>query len=176
MLDLIANGFALRKKLPIVNPQEIRSVSATDTPCLTRGPAISAESALASNENQYTNYYIESNANSTADCADPAETQSRKEIPVADNMRNNCGLETERNKTNHVIPLTQLNPNDRIQCSSLEIVACDNCEHFTPDRIGDGAGIGDCYLGLKWTQEFDGRRPLYRYADRHCEKFSKLMS
>ena len=52
MLDLIANGFALRKKLPTVNPQEIRSVSATDTPCLTRVPAISAESALASNENQ----------------------------------------------------------------------------------------------------------------------------
>ena len=59
---------------------------------------------------------------------------------------------------------------------SLSIVSCNNCEHFTPDQIGDGAGIGNCDMGVKWTQEFDGRRLLYRYADRHCEKFSKLMS
>ena len=26
--------------------------------------------------------------------------------------------------------------------TSLSIVSCNKCEHFTPDQIGDGAGIG----------------------------------
>lgn len=55
------------------------------------------------------------------------------------------------------------------------IVSCNKCEHFTPDQIGDGAGIGNCDMCVKWTQEFNGRRPLYRYSDRHCEKLGKLM-
>jgi hypothetical protein len=59
---------------------------------------------------------------------------------------------------------------------SLSIVSCNKCEHFTPDQIGDGAGIGHCDMGVKWTKEWCGRMPLYRYAERHCEKFSKLMS
>jgi predicted nucleic-acid-binding Zn-ribbon protein len=52
---------------------------------------------------------------------------------------------------------------------------CNDCEHFTVDDIGDGAGIGNCELGIKWTQEFTGRMPLFRYSERHCEQFSKLM-
>jgi hypothetical protein len=58
----------------------------------------------------------------------------------------------------------------------LKKVMCDNCEHFMPDEIGDGAGIGDCGLGIKYTQEVSGLMPLFRYADRHCDNFSKLMS
>lgn len=55
----------------------------------------------------------------------------------------------------------------------LQIVTCNTCELFTPDKIGDGAGIGNCELGIKWTQEFTGRMPLYRYSERHCKQFSK---
>ncbi len=57
-----------------------------------------------------------------------------------------------------------------------QIVTCNGCEHFIPDKIGDGAGIGGCGLGIKWTQEYNGRKPLFRYAERHCNDFSKLMS
>lgn len=57
-----------------------------------------------------------------------------------------------------------------------QIVTCNGCEHFTPDKIGDGAGIGNCSLGITWTQEYNGRRPLFRYSERHCSNFSKLMS
>ena len=59
--------------------------------------------------------------------------------------------------------------------SNLEIVTCNACERFSPDKIGDGAGIGSCELGVKWTQEFNGRMPLFRYSERHCKQFSKLM-
>lgn len=59
---------------------------------------------------------------------------------------------------------------------SPSLVTCNGCEHFTPDKIGDGTGIGDCGLGIKWTQEYNGRKPLFRYAERHCKDFSKLMS
>ncbi|KTD68880.1 hypothetical protein Lste_2038 [Legionella steelei] len=55
------------------------------------------------------------------------------------------------------------------------IAICNDCEHFTVDIIGDGTGIGSCELGVKWTQEFTGRMPLYRYSERHCMQFSKLM-
>lgn len=58
----------------------------------------------------------------------------------------------------------------------MGIVTCNACEYFTPDAVGDGAGIGNCSLGIKWTQELHGCMPLYRYADRHCAEFSKLMS
>lgn len=53
------------------------------------------------------------------------------------------------------------------------VVSCNACEHFTPDEIGDGSGIGHCSLGIDWTQEPHGRMPLYRYADRRCSEFSK---
>jgi len=55
------------------------------------------------------------------------------------------------------------------------MVTCNTCEHFTPDIIGDGSGIGNCGLEVKWTQEFTGRMPLFRYSERHCQQFSKLM-
>ena len=54
-------------------------------------------------------------------------------------------------------------------------VSCSSCLHFTPDHVGSGTGIGICHLGVIWTHENNGRMPLYRYADRHCEKYSKPM-
>lgn len=53
------------------------------------------------------------------------------------------------------------------------IVNCDSCEHFQTDKIGDGTGIGKCNASIKWTEEFHGRMPLYRYANRSCDKFKK---
>lgn len=64
-------------------------------------------------------------------------------------------------------------------CESIQIpgvVACNNCEKFIPDNIGDGAGIGNCTHGVQWTEEIHGRMPLFRYASRHCNKFSKWQS
>jgi len=56
--------------------------------------------------------------------------------------------------------------------TSLETaITCDACKHFSPDRIGDGAGIGSCELKVPWTQGNNGRVPLYRYARRHCDGF-----
>lgn len=55
------------------------------------------------------------------------------------------------------------------------IAICNDCEHFTMDNIGDGTGIGNCELGIKWTQEFSGRMPLFRDSERHCKQFTKLM-
>ena len=52
------------------------------------------------------------------------------------------------------------------------MVTCDTCEYFTPDIIGDGAGIGRCGRGIIWTEVLNRRTPLYRYADRYCEKYS----
>lgn len=54
-------------------------------------------------------------------------------------------------------------------------LTCDVCKYFTPDTIGDGAGIGHCDLGIIWTQSPNGRVPLYRYTDRYCKQFTKLM-
>jgi len=59
--------------------------------------------------------------------------------------------------------------------ANLKIVTCNACEQFTPDKMGDGMGIGNCELGIKYTQEFNGRMPLFRYSERHCKQFSKLM-
>jgi hypothetical protein len=53
------------------------------------------------------------------------------------------------------------------------IVTCDQCKHFMPDQIGDGAGIGQCVEGKEWTQKYNGRMPLFRYATRYCEEFIK---
>ena len=176
MIDLIAKGFALRKKLSVANPQLFRSVSAIDTPYRATVPAISAESAISSKENNNNHYSIKSKNNSTADCAYLAETQSGQEIAVAGNVRDGCGSSSTENKINNAPSLAKFNSTDSTQRSSSVIVACDNCEQFTPDKIGDGAGIGDCGLGIKWTQEYNGRRPLFRYSERHCNDFSKLMT
>lgn len=50
---------------------------------------------------------------------------------------------------------------------------CSMCQHFTPDSIGDGAGVGTCEYGIVWTRKLNERIPLYRYADRDCDKFIK---
>jgi hypothetical protein len=57
---------------------------------------------------------------------------------------------------------------------NMDKVSCNSCEHFIPDAVGDGVGIGECGLGIKWTQEYNGRMPLYRYTERHCDRFSNL--
>ncbi len=53
-----------------------------------------------------------------------------------------------------------------------EVVTCNSCKHFTPDKVGDGAGIGNCRHGIESTQELSGRMPLYRYSIRRCAKFN----
>ena len=30
---------------------------------------------------------------------------------------------------------------------------------------------GDCAVGIKWTQQVGGRKPLYGYAERHCIQY-----
>ena len=167
MIDLISNGLALRKQITISleDPQEIRSMSARSISSLVRDSAESSESADRYNKNQDHSYCNKFKITSAAEVADLAETQSRQSTVIADDLRKNCGVSPAVNLA--------LNSNPT---NPLEMVTCNDCEHFNSDTIGDGFGIGDCGLGVKWTQEFDGRRPLYRYADRHCGKFSKLMS
>lgn len=55
-----------------------------------------------------------------------------------------------------------------------DVVTCNSCKHFTPDAIGDGAGIGTCALGVESTQELSGKTPLFRYSNRHCDKFNEI--
>lgn len=52
-------------------------------------------------------------------------------------------------------------------------VTCDACDHFSPDTIGDGVGIGSCSLGMLGTPEPSGFMPSYRFAKRHCIKFTE---
>lgn len=59
---------------------------------------------------------------------------------------------------------------------SSERVSCNDCEYFSPDNLDNVTGIGTCELGIIWTQEYNGQKPLYRYAKRHCGRFSKLIS
>ena len=75
-------------------------------------------------------------------------------------------------------PILNIRPQNLVligEQSPLEMVACNNCVRFTPDKIGDGVGIGNCDLDIKWTQEFTGRMPLFRYSERHCKQFNQLM-
>lgn len=162
MIDLISHGLTLRKQPTVLidHPQKIRSISASTVSCGVKESAKSAESAIGGLINEGFNQDFFKKITTTAGNVDRADIQSVENILTADVMRKNCGL----------------NVNLSFVSNQDLIVTCNACEHFTPDTIGDGFGIGECYLGVKWTQEFDGRRPLYRYADRHCEKFSKLMS
>lgn len=64
----------------------------------------------------------------------------------------------------------------RLDCGdNVSLCSCDRCEYFTPDPVGDGAGIGQCKKGIEWTQEPSGRLALFRYAYRYCRVFSKLI-
>lgn len=54
-------------------------------------------------------------------------------------------------------------------------VKCIDCEHFAPDKIGDGGGIGSCGVGITWTQQVHGRMPLYPNVLSYCLHFSKLI-
>jgi hypothetical protein len=157
MIDLISHGLALRKQQTVLinNPQKIRSISAAAAPYVGKKSAKSAESAVSHPQNEHSFKII-----MIAENADLAGTQSEESIFAAEAVRKSCGTDA-----------FNMNP-----VSSLDIVNCNACEHFTPDAIGDGFCIGERYLGIKWTLECDGRRLLYRYADRHCDKFSKLMS
>jgi hypothetical protein len=55
------------------------------------------------------------------------------------------------------------------------IVSCHSCVHFSSDKIGDGAGVGRCAVGVESTQEVYGCMPLFRYVNRHCDKFSGVI-
>ncbi|MFA6304007.1 MAG: hypothetical protein WC627_12870 [Legionella sp.] len=165
MIDLISHGLELRKKLIISsgdNPQVIRNVSAGPIRYLTTYSARSAESAAMSKNNLEYGSESKSKVGMVADSADLAERESRQPHVIADELRKHCGL----NATTITKP-----PKD-----SLKTVACNDCEHFSPDEIGDGVGIGHCALGIRSTKIAGYiTMPLYRYSDRYCDKFSKLM-
>jgi hypothetical protein len=165
MIDLIFHGLSLRKKTTEAYPQVIRSISASAASYLAIDSARSSESATISNKIQIHGVSEEFKVIPVAEVADIAEIQSRPSNVVADDVRKIGGL--------NAINRLAFNDNPK---NSLELVTCNACNHFNPDTIGDGFGIGECYLGVKWTRQFDGRRPLYRYAERNCEKFSKLMN
>lgn len=57
--------------------------------------------------------------------------------------------------------------------SNKDLVACDKCNHFMPDQVGDGSGIGQCDLRIGWTKSPRGKIPLFRYAKRFCSKFTR---
>lgn len=120
MLDLISNGFALRKKSPAVDPQETRSKSATDMPCPVMDSAISAESAEVMNQHKIDDYipndddkycmfreHSQFHKASVAETADIAEIQTEKRIDAADLLRNECGFNLENLMRRQVIELVQ---------------------------------------------------------------------
>lgn len=160
MIDLIANGLALRKQRPIQgatednsNPQLIRNNSANYIPCVSRESAQSAYSAKEVNRH-------ESNISQpNADYAEHAEKQRSIEYLSADLLRKTCEFDDFLQE--NVFP-------------TIKVVQCDLCMYFTPDIIGDGVGIGHCALNVKFTREVHGKMPLYRYAERHCVQYKQL--
>lgn len=48
-------------------------------------------------------------------------------------------------------------------------VSCFNCQHFIPDPIGNGTGIGTCEMNATQACE----RPLYPRAKRFCAQFKR---
>lgn len=119
MLDLISNGFALRKKLPVVAPQEIRSESATDLLCPVMDSAISSESAevmkrevcdYIPNDDEKDCIVREQawfDKDGVAENADIAGTQAAKLIDAADLLRNECGFDLETVTKTQVIEFVQ---------------------------------------------------------------------
>ena len=150
MIDLISHGFSLRKKILIAieyYPQIIRSSSAGPLPYKQGISASSAESASIDKKNHKNINYDnqgEFKLCHAAEIAEVADSQLTTSFSIEDKVRKDCGL-----------------------------VACNDCMHFTPDTIGDGVGIGNCNLRIKWTSEVNGKMPLYRYATRNCASFNE---
>lgn len=156
MLDLISNGFALRKKLPVVNPQETRSKSATDMSCPVTDSAISAESAEVMNPHKIYEYissddgknyifrdYSGFHKDSVAETADIAETQSGKRIDAADLLRDECGFSLEHNKTNmNYLMRTYVIEFVQSSCQGVSVSASHVLEHLLSNEdindIADG--------------------------------------
>ena len=163
MIDLIANGLALQKQNISVddsNPQIVRNESAKDKH---DGYNKSAQSAYsASKLDRLEASIIVTAQNDTADYAEQAENQFNTEYTNADFLRKISGFDDDFGLLQEVISPV------------LKVVQCSYCTYFTPDSIGDGAGIGTCIFNVKWTQETHGRLPLYRYAERHCVQYKQL--
>lgn len=120
MLDLISNGFALRKKSPAATPQETRSNSATDMSCPVMDSASSAESAEVMNQHEADDYIQNDDGkgcivrehswchkDSVAETADSAETQVEKQIGAAGLLRNECGFSSEDLMKTQIIEFVQ---------------------------------------------------------------------
>lgn len=159
MIDLIANGLALRKQKQQhesaednLNPQPIRNKSANAIPYAC---GKSAQSAYFAKEVNKCGSNI---LQHKADYAEHAEKPFNIEYPSADLLRKTC--EFDDSLQENVL-------------HKIKIVQCDLCMHFTPDAIGDGVGIGCCALNVKFTQETHGKMPLYRYAERHCVQYKQ---
>ena len=79
-------------------------------------------------------------------------------------------------------PVTQ--PDDTSQGTnaaenaSESLVCCADCQHFQPDTVGDGTGIGDCTINAPSTRLDELARPnersLYPNAERHCHQFTEV--
>ncbi|MBL7479995.1 hypothetical protein [Legionella bononiensis] len=120
MLDLISNGFALRKKSLAVTPQEIRCNHATDMSYPVKDSASTAESAEAMNQHSADDYMQNNdnkdcvirednglNKDSVAETADVMEIQAENQISAADLLRNKCGLSLETLMKTQVIEFVQ---------------------------------------------------------------------
>ncbi|VEH37337.1 hypothetical protein [Legionella sainthelensi] len=101
MTDLIAYGLSLREKLKTsqeTSPQVIRVDSADLIPCLLKGTATSAESAIKVKINQNNDYCNELKIDHFADIADSAEDPSGQGPFIADDLRKKCGLKVMSKK------------------------------------------------------------------------------
>lgn len=118
MIDLIAYGLALKQKLKIsteIFPQMIRIDSADPIPCLLKGSATSAESAIEVKINLNKDCCNEFKIDRLADVADSAVSQSRQGQFIADELRNHCGVKIipkqmrgEQQERNLIIPIKTL--------------------------------------------------------------------
>lgn len=166
MLDLIGEGLALRQKLKnlsVSNSQAISNESADTPSWLLKISAAFAESATLTNKNIIGGDENKPTEEVFAEIADLAAYQTSEANDIADSLRKNCELNIA-----HVLMFNE------IVHTSCKLIICNACEYFTADPVGDGAGIGHCAFGIEWTEEFNGRKPLFRYAERHCDKFRKL--
>lgn len=155
MIDLIATGFAIRKQEQVQdnsNPQIIRNKPASDNWHSSNKAAQSAHSVKNMDKLTYDRLCT------AADYAGYAENQFSAEYQHADLLRDTCGWDDF----------------DLYLDKPSKLVQCDRCLHFIPDSIGSGAGIGNCSVGVKWTQQVGGKMPLYRYAERHCVQYKQL--